>query len=173
MNTDYNDIEQLLERYWRCESSLEEESKLRAFFAAGEVPGHLLPYRDLFVYQSEQRRITIGDDFDERVLSQIEAPVVKAGRITFATRLTPLFKAVAMVAVVLSFGSILQQSFFADRDALDYNYDAYTDTCDDPEVAYRQVSSALMMLSEEMNKSKDRHPADSLKLNVDVEPINK
>jgi hypothetical protein len=173
MNTDYKYIERLLERYWQCETSPEEENELRAFFAGGEAPGHLLPYKDLFVYQSEQRQIRIGDGFDERVLSQIEAPVVKAKRITLMPRLIPLFKAVAMVAVTLSFGTVLQQSLFADRDALDYNYDTYTDTYDDPEIAYKQVSSALMVLSEGMNKSKDQYPADSLKLNVNVESINK
>ncbi|MDR3118967.1 MAG: hypothetical protein LBU44_06065 [Mediterranea sp.] len=174
MNTDYKYIEQLLERYWQCETSLEEESELRAFFAGEEVPEHLLPCKDLFVYQLEQQQITIGHGFDERMLRRIEAPVVKAKRITFTARLIPLFKAAAMVAAVLSFGSILQHSFFAGKDAPDYNYDSYTDTYDDPEIAYKQVSSALIMLSEGMNKSKDLpHPADSLKLNVNVELINK
>lgn len=172
MNTDYKYIEQLLKRYWQCETSLEEEGELRAFFAGAEVPGHLLPYRDLFVYQSEQRQLKISDDFEHRILSQIEAPVVKAKRITFMTRLTPMFKAVAMVAVIISLGSVLHRSFFAGSNPLDYNYDAYTDTYDDPEVAYKQVSSALMMLSEGMNKSKDQHPADSLKAHADAELIN-
>lgn len=171
MNTDYKYIEQLLERYWQCETSLQEEAELRSFFA-GEVPSHLLPYKELFVYQLEQQEIKISDDFEERILSRIDVPVIKAKRITFVSRLTPLFKAVAMVAIVFSFGGILQQSFFADNSTLDYNYDAYTDTYDDPEVAYKQVSSALMMLSEGMNKSKDQSPADSLKLNVDAEMIN-
>lgn len=166
MNTDYKYIEQLLERYWMCETSLQEEDELRAFFA-GEVPGHLLRYKELFVYQLTQQEIKISEGFDQKVLSRIETPVVKAKRITFITRLTPLLKAVAMIAVVLSFGSLLQQSFFAGRDA-DYNYDAYTDTCDDPEVAYKQVSSALMMLSEGMNKSKNQHLPDSLKANTDA-----
>ena len=44
---DYKYIEQLLERYWQCETSLEEESELRAFFSEGEIPAHLLQYRDL------------------------------------------------------------------------------------------------------------------------------
>lgn len=172
MNTDYKYIEQLLERYWQCETSLQEEDELRSFFAGNDVPAHLLPYKELFVYQLEQQQIKISDDFDERILSQIEVPVVKARRITFVSRLIPLFKAAAMVAIVLSFGGVLQQSFFADKNTLDYNYDAYTDTYDDPEVAYKQVSSALMMLSEGMNKSKDQHITDSLALNVDAELIN-
>ena len=54
---DYKYIEQLLERYWQCETSLEEESELRAFCSKGEIPAHLLQYRDLFVYQQVQREL--------------------------------------------------------------------------------------------------------------------
>ena len=43
----------------------------------------------------------------------------------------------------------------------------YKDTYDDPEVAYKQVSSALMMLSEGINKSQDQVVRDSVK----VEPV--
>ena len=71
-------IEQLLERYWQCETSLEEEAQLRAFFTKGDVPGHLLRYKDLFVYQQLQQEEHLGTDFDARVLARVEAPVVKA-----------------------------------------------------------------------------------------------
>ena len=47
MNMDYKYIEQLLERYWQCETSLEEESELRSFFSEEEVPAHLLRYKEL------------------------------------------------------------------------------------------------------------------------------
>lgn len=166
---DYKYIEQLLERYWLCETTVQEEEELRSYFVTEKVPEHLLRYKALFVYQVEQQNVKISSDFDARILSQIEIPVVRAKRITFVTRIMPMFKAVAMVAIVLSLGAILQQSFFADSNTLDYNYDTYTDTCDDPEVAYKQISSALMMLSEGMNKSKDQHLSDSAKLNVEPE----
>lgn len=160
---DYKYIEQLLERYWQCETSLEEESELRAFFSKEEVPVHLLRYKDLFVYQQAQRETGLGEDFDERILAQIERPVVKAKRLTLSGRFMPLFKAAAVVALMLSLGNVAQHTFFA-NEALDYNYDAYTDTYDDPEVAYKKVSSALMILSEGINKSKDRNLADSVRL---------
>ena len=48
-------IEQLLERYWRCETSLEEEAQLRAFFTKEEIPEHLLRYKDLFVDRKSTR----------------------------------------------------------------------------------------------------------------------
>ena len=47
---DYKYINQLLERYWRCETSLEEEDILRAFFSLDEVPAELLRYKPLFRY---------------------------------------------------------------------------------------------------------------------------
>ena len=66
---DYKYIEQLLERYWQCETSLEEESELRTFFSQEKVPAHLLQYRDLFVYQQVQQEIGLGEDFDVRILA--------------------------------------------------------------------------------------------------------
>lgn len=154
MDMDCKYIEQLLERYWQCETSVEEESQLRDFFSNGEVPAHLLRYKDLFVYQQVQQEEGLGEDFDAKVLAQVEGPVVKAKRLTLRARLMPLFKAAAAVALILSLGNAVQHSFFAD-DVLDYNYDTYRDTYDDPQTAYEQVSSALMMLSERINKSQD------------------
>ena len=107
-------IEQLLERYWQCETSLEEEAQLRAFFNGSDVPEHMLRYKDLFVYQQLQQEVGLGADFDARVLAEVETPVVKAKRLTLTARFIPLFKAAAVVAVVLSLGNVMQHSFYSD-----------------------------------------------------------
>ena len=73
---DYKDIEQLLERYWQCETCVEEESVLRDFFTKEEVPAHLLRYKNLFVYQQVQQEVGLGEDFDARILAQVETPVL-------------------------------------------------------------------------------------------------
>ena len=159
---DYKNIEQLLERYWKCETSLEEERQLRDFFTHSEVPAELLPYKDLFVYQREEQTEGLGEDFDARILAKIEAPVVKAKRLTIVSRLKPLFRAAAVVAAFLMLGNVAQRSLFQ-NDALDYNYNNYKDTYDDPNVAYKKVSSALLILSDEINKSQAQTPADSIK----------
>ena len=53
---DYNDIERLLERYWRCETSVEEEARLRDFFTR-EVGG-IVPYlRDIGVTEKSLSRL--------------------------------------------------------------------------------------------------------------------
>ena len=103
---DYKYIEQLLERYWRCETSLQEEEILRAFFSQEDIPAALLPYRDLFTYgQREKEESVLGSDFDQRVLGIIEKDEpVKARVITMRHRLMPLFKAAAVVAIILTLG---------------------------------------------------------------------
>jgi len=158
---DYKYIEQLIERYWQCETSVFEEQILRSFFSQEEIPAHLLPYKEVFVYQQTQKEVKISADFDERVLAAIEAPVVKARHLTLTSRFMPLMRAAAMVALVITLGNVAQRSFFAE-DSLDYNYESYKDTYKDPQMAYDQLSSALMKVSEGINKSQSQLPVDSI-----------
>lgn len=111
---DYKYIEQLLERYFQCETSLEEERILRTFFSQKDVPVTLLPYRDLFLYEvTGKQEQTLGDDFDERILAMLEEdqPRVKARVITMERRLRPLFKAAAVVAIIVSIGLAAQMPY--------------------------------------------------------------
>ena len=114
---DYKYIEQLLERYWRCETSLQEEEILRMFFSQEDIPASLLPYRHLFVYeQNEKDMDVLGDDFDQRILNLIqEDEPVKARVITMRHRLMPLFKAAAVVAIFLTLGNAMQVAFSDDN----------------------------------------------------------
>ncbi len=102
-----------MERYWRCETSLQEEEILRLFFSQGEVPANLLPYKDLFVYAQEQKATDKpGDDFDQKILEMVdEDQPVKARVITMRQRLMPLFKATAVVAILLTLQNALQGTF--------------------------------------------------------------
>lgn len=113
---DYRYIEQLLERYWQCMTTLEEEDILRAFFSQKDIPAALLPYKNLFVYeQSERRNDKLDDSFDEKILAMIGEPApVKARTISLTQRLRPLFRAAAMVAIVLTLGNAVQVAFNQD-----------------------------------------------------------
>lgn len=150
-------IEQLLKRYWQCETSLEEEAQLRAFFSGSDVPAHLLRYKELFVYEQLQQEVHLGEDFDARVLAEIEVPVVKAKRLTLAARFIPLFKAAAVVAVILSLGNVMQHSFFSDVKEV-----ASADTIG------KQISAPSVALSGEATVAKESQVIDSLRL-VDKE----
>ena len=107
---DYKYIEQLMERYWRCETSLQEEEILRSFFSQEDVPANLLPYKELFSYeQTEKATEILGEDFDQKILGMVnEDHPVKARVITMRQRLMPLFKAAAVVAIILTLQNALQ-----------------------------------------------------------------
>lgn len=155
---DCNNMEQLLERYWRCETSLDEEATLRAFFLSDEVPPHLLRYKPLFAYQQSQQAEVLDKNFDAKVLALIEgqeeqqtlhkdrtrAPeVVKIRRITLTSRLMPLFKAAAAVALILTLGNVIQHSFIATDGEI-----AVADTIG------QQISTPSVAFSEEASQAK-------------------
>ena len=114
---DYKYITQLLERYWKAETTLEEEKILRAFFSQTSVPEELRQYRCLFLHQATEPKTDVLDSaFDDRLLAIIgeDQPVltkVKAHRITLKERMFPLFKAAAIVAIILTLGNAAQYSF--------------------------------------------------------------
>ena len=108
---DYKYIEQLLERYWDCQTSLEEEQILRSFFSQKDVPSCLQQYRDVFMYQTTAHEEQLGEDFDRRMLNMVEKPtVVKARTIGLSSRLAPFLKAAATVAIVIAIGNAAEHS---------------------------------------------------------------
>lgn len=117
---DYKYIEQLLDKYFECQTTLEEEQILRAFFAQESVPAHLLQYRELFVSQAFGKNAeSLGTDFDERILSIIgaekkeeEVKHVVARKVSLNKRLRPLYKAAACVAIVLAIGQAAQMPYY-------------------------------------------------------------
>ena len=106
---DYKYIEQLLERYWQGETTLQEEAILRTFFSqpeSPEIPEGLRKFRELFLCEL-QKDEPLGDDFDMRILEKTgEAP--KARIVTLKDRLMPLFRAAAIVAIILTLGNAAQ-----------------------------------------------------------------
>ena len=107
---DYKYIEQLMERYWNAETTLEEESILRTFFRQENIPAEMEPMRELFADEASQQ--TLGDDFDARMLQMVNeegvSKSVKAREVTLTQRLMPLFRAAAVVAIILTLGNAAQ-----------------------------------------------------------------
>ena len=105
---DYKYIEQLLERYWQGETTLQEEAILRAFFSQDDVPASLMKYKSLFDCGLQEE--TLGDYFYARILDSIgeDEKEPKAKVVTWTSRLMPLFKAAAVVAILLTIGNAAQ-----------------------------------------------------------------
>lgn len=158
---DYKYIEQLLERYWECETSPAEESILRMFFSQKSIPAHLARYKSLFVYEQQQAQIHLDESFDKRLLEAVgqdepaaaETKKVKVREITWTNRLRPLFRSAAAVAIVTLLGTSVHHSFISSADTQnpsgwDYNPSAYKDSYQDPAKAYEFSMKALDMFKE-------------------------
>lgn len=124
---DYRYINQLLDRYWRCETSIEEEDILRAFFSQENIPDSLKRYKAIFCYEAEESQMDVlGEDFDQKLFAKIEGKkCVKARVIPMTQRLKPLFKAAAMVAILLTLGNAIQVPFTRHNENPISNYDGY------------------------------------------------
>lgn len=143
---DYKYIEQLLERYWECQTSAAEESILHAFFTQEEVPAHLAQYKSLFEYMEVAEGVEVlGEDFDKKMLKLVgeqdtkgttAKSEVRAQRTSTIYRLRPFFRAAASVAIVVLIGSAAQE-LFEQKDEVqtwDYNSNSYKDSFTKSEV---------------------------------------
>ena len=132
---DYKYIEQLLERYWACETSLQEEQILRTFFQQQEVPEHLMAYKSIFDVQQEQTEAILGEDFDERMLQMIEGETVRAlplqGGLHRRSFLRPFYQAAGLVALILTIGMAAQKGFDVSEEPQQDQY-AQVDSMESP-----------------------------------------
>lgn len=62
----------LLDKYWRCKTSVEEERELRLFFAEGNsIPPELRPYQAWFRRPNAEDLPPLGEEFDRRLLDMV------------------------------------------------------------------------------------------------------
>src|SRR5260221_13166972 len=74
-----NDIKALLEKYWRAETTLEEEKGIADYFRGKDVDAELAPYRSFFDYVEEEKQIRPSEDFEARILAHVGLAVEERG----------------------------------------------------------------------------------------------
>ena len=61
---DYDRIIGLLDKYWKCETTLPEEEELRYFYKhCRQMPEELAEYREMFIFQEGESRSPAGFEF--------------------------------------------------------------------------------------------------------------
>lgn len=143
---DSNKIQELLEKYWNCETSLDEEQHLREYFRRGEIPEQLKETAALFRYFDSHKKKTLTDaGFDARVLKKIETPNGKIRRLVFnAMRI-----AAGIAVLVLA-------TFFVRNEIRNSTPQQAADTYDDPKIALEETKKALLMISKTFGTAKDK-----------------
>ncbi|MTI19554.1 hypothetical protein E1176_00825, partial [Fulvivirga sp. RKSG066] len=151
---DFERIEQLLAKYWECETSLVEEKELRKFFSEEEVPDHLMPYKSLFVYYEQERQDGQLDEvFDKSVLNKIsslqESGAPKKGKVV--RLFYDISRVAAVVLVVVTAGYFVKQEYMDKKEEVQ---PYLTDTFEDPQAAFEETKKAFKMISANFNKGR-------------------
>jgi hypothetical protein len=139
-------IKELLDKYWNCTSSLEEEEQLRNFFRKDEIPPELQKYREMFMYFSDKRENVLDASFDERIMNMIHLKKARKSR----EFLGAFYKIAAAVLLVLSF-FVIHDRFIRVKDQAKK---VVQDTFQDPEKALAETKKVLFLMSEKLTMGK-------------------
>ena len=144
-------IDQLLEKYWEAETSLEEERTLKQYFNSDQVAESHEPFKAMFSFFKEEKEIGISL---EKAMAKVEQePAVNKPQ----ARIISLRKWGMSIAasLVMIFSAIGVWNYYTQEIEI-----SYTDA--EVEEAYAVTMKALAFLSGKMNES-----TGSVKENMD------
>lgn len=134
---DFKERDDLLQKYWNCETSLEEEKLLREYFGNGEIPEQLKDTASVFRYFEEAKKKSLNDAaFDGQVMRKINPRQGQIRRL--------LFNSMRIAAGLLV---VIAATWFIRTEVRQTIPQEIVDTYDDPELAFEETKKALLMIS--------------------------
>jgi hypothetical protein len=143
---DSKQIEQLLEKYWACETTLEEEQTLRDYFQGAEIPDTLRDTAELFRYFEVEKSKALNESFNEVVTKQIRQR--QGGKIISMITWVQIARVAAGILVVVAAGYLIRQEIRKSYP------EEIVDTYSDPKLAFEETKKALQMISKSFGKAK-------------------
>ncbi len=145
MRMDSKQLEALLQKYWDCETSLEEEERLRHWFGTHEVPDRFKETAQLFSYFDEQKQKAIPAQVEGEVLKRIQTPNGKVRQ---------LWQTGLRIAAGIA---VLAAAIFFVRYELRKDHElAMEDTFETPEQALEETKKALLIISKGFGKAEQQ-----------------
>ena len=129
-----------MEKYWNCDTSLEEEFALKTFFSGDSIPGELRKYAPLFLWKTKQL--------------QLEGPQMPETEFKNPIRFQwyPFLKVAASVLLILTLGigfyTHYRQEKYLDR--------VFSETYSDPEDALQETKNVIGKISSVLHLAKDK-----------------
>ncbi|HZX74149.1 MAG TPA: hypothetical protein VFE57_07005 [Cyclobacteriaceae bacterium] len=139
---DSKQINELIEKYWNCETSLEEEQLLREYFNGQDIPESLKEVATLFQYFEREKTKSLDPSFDENVKRRF-----REGARVRSLSMVQIVRIAAGVFVVIA------ATFFIRKEIKEAYPDEIAETYTDPKVALEETKKALMMISNSFNKA--------------------
>jgi len=146
---EFNNITQLLNKYWEGETSLQEEEKLKQYFTKEKVAQEHLEFQPLFQFFKEEQDVMISDDFEKRLLKQIEnEPQAKVRKLKWVQSI----RTIAAIGIIL-LGSVFIFNQINKSKTVDPVADRFSEyEITDEKEAYEATKAALLLLSGKMKK---------------------
>ncbi len=141
------EIEILIQKYWDCETSRDEEILLQNFFLQEDIPEELKQYQGLFTYKKEQSELSLDESFDEKILSLIAEEPQQTGY-RKKTLFSQITRIAAVALICLTIGSVATYFLTQDDEVV------YTDTYDTPQEAYSVIQTAVFAVSNNLREGK-------------------
>ncbi len=161
---DLKRIKVLLEKYYKGETSLEEEKILREYFSKEDVGPEFISDRDIFMHQVQENE-NIGNipDISDEIWKSLSSPEEYKEKKN--SKLTYLFLRIA--AGIL----ILVGSYYILGDQVLNTDQNVADTFSEPEMAYEQAKETLLYVSALLNNGTD-HLEPIHKINEGTQKLN-
>jgi hypothetical protein len=148
MPMDSNRINELLDRYWNCETTLEEEQQLREYFKGGEIREEWKETAVLFRYFEENKKKSLNDvSFDGGVMEKVRVPAGQG-------RMVRLFYNSMRIAAGLAV--VIVATWFVRTEVRKSTPQEIVDTYDDPKLAFEETKKALMMISKSFGTAEEQ-----------------
>ena len=146
---EFNNINQLLDKYWEGETSLQEEETLKQYFQNGKVAQEHRQFQALFQFFKEEQDVMISDDFEKRLLQKIEnEPQAKVRKLKWMSSI----RTIAAVGIIL-LGSLFIFNQINKTKAVDPVADRFSEyEITDEKEAYEATKAALLLLSGKIKK---------------------
>jgi len=144
---DYKNINHLLEKYWEGETSLQEEETLQQYFNHNNVAPELKQFKSLFQFFKEEQDVMISDDFEKRLLQEIEKEQkVVPAKIRKLSWMTSI-RTIAAVGILLMGAIFVFQNLQPKETDVWAKYEI-----EDEAAAIEATKAALALLSGKMKK---------------------
>ncbi len=166
-------INNLIEKYFTGETSLEEEKILRGYFNGADIDARLASYAPLFKFFEKEKTIVFADNKMPKLQeskSEITPPkfgILRGGQF-WKIAATVAFLIVGSVAIFKTFEqkpTVVAQKHKAKMIILDDD--------SDPKAALEQVNAALALVSKKMKKGTDQTTDGLIKLRDATSILNK
>lgn len=148
---DYKYIKQLLERYWLCETTLDEEAELKRFFTSEKIPDEFISYKKWFSGIDKKTTFSLDRAFDKKILAQLS---------TKSKSIHPLFSMksrirVAILIVLVFTCTISIYEIVSNRQDQQISILSVEDTFSNPEDALVTLFNTLELALNTMDKGID------------------